>query len=118
MRHGFGQYFMGTTFLYVTASALYRMTKAPLVTGGLAMWWGYLLSALRGVARYDDPHFRKILRKYQWDVLLLGRQRALDRIHEQFAEHWRTSRGKSVPSAVVTALTGRQFADSDPSTTV
>ena len=44
MRHGFGQYFMGTGLTYVTASALYRMTCPPLVRGGLAMWWGYLHS--------------------------------------------------------------------------
>src|SRR5437660_9600097 len=28
-RHGYGQYFMGTGFLYLLASALYRMTTPP-----------------------------------------------------------------------------------------
>jgi hypothetical protein len=46
MRHGFGQYFMGTGLIYMTVSAVYRMTRPPLILGGLAMWWGYVRSAL------------------------------------------------------------------------
>ena len=42
LRHGFGQYFMGTGLVYMTASAVYRMTRPPLVTGGYLMWLGYV----------------------------------------------------------------------------
>ena len=35
--HGFGQYFMGTTPAYMLASRCFRMTRPPIVVGGLAM---------------------------------------------------------------------------------
>jgi hypothetical protein len=75
-RHGFGQYFMGTNLFYMTASALYRMTRPPVFSGGLAMWWGYAKSMLAGKPRYNDLTFRKALRRYQWECLLLGKRRA------------------------------------------
>lgn len=78
-RHGFGQYFMGTGFLFIAASALSRLGQKPRVAGSLAMLWGWLWSAWRRVPRYDDPEFRRYLRRYQRDVLLHGKQRALAR---------------------------------------
>ncbi len=75
-RHGFGQYFMGTSLLYMTASAVFRLWHPPYVLGGLAMWWGYVESALQGKPRYDDPAFRKFLRRYQFRCLILGKSRA------------------------------------------
>lgn len=81
MRHGYGQYFMGTGFFYMLASALGRMNQRPYVSGGLAMLWGWLLSALRGMPRFDDPAFRKFLRRYQWRALLVGKKRAIEEIH-------------------------------------
>jgi len=80
MRHGYGQYFMGTGFLFMTASALYRMNKKPYVLGGLAMWWGWLKSALARKPRYPDMEFRKFLRRYQRRALLVGKQRALEEL--------------------------------------
>ena len=50
LRHGFGQYFMGTGLLYMTASAVFRFRQRPLVIGGLASWWGYLRSMLHAPA--------------------------------------------------------------------
>jgi len=76
LRHGFGQYFMGTGLVYMTASAIYRMTRPPLISGGLAMWWGYVRSMLQRKPRYNDHLFRKALRRYQWECLLLGKARA------------------------------------------
>lgn len=75
-RHGFGQHFMGTGLSYMTASAIFRMTKRPFVVGGLAMWWGYVESMLAGRPRYDDPRFRKFLRRFQWMSLLKGKAAA------------------------------------------
>lgn len=83
MRHGFGQYFMGTGLVYMTASALYRMTRPPLLVGGLGMWWGYARSLARRLPRYDDAAFRGFLRRYQWACLLLGKGRATRRLHAQ-----------------------------------
>src|SRR5262249_4286587 len=78
MRHGYGQYFMGTGFLYMAASAIYRMRKKPYVLGGLAMLWGWLRSAIARKPRYQDAQFRKFLRRYQRRVLLVGKKRAVE----------------------------------------
>ena len=76
MRHGFGQWFMGTGLGYMTASALFRMTRPPRVLGGAAMWWGYVRSALGREPRYERPAFRRYLRKYQWACLRRGKTAA------------------------------------------
>lgn len=81
MRHGYGQYFMGTGIGYMTVSALYRMTRPPLVLGGAAMWWGYMRSRLRRQPRYADLAFRRFLRGYQRQCLLHGKRAATDRLH-------------------------------------
>jgi biofilm PGA synthesis N-glycosyltransferase PgaC len=81
MRHGYGQYFMGTGFLYIMASAIYRLNKKPYVLGSLAMLWGWINSALQGAPRYEDKAFREFLRRYQWRILLVGKKRAIEEIH-------------------------------------
>lgn len=81
MRHGYGQYFMGTGFIYMLASAIYRIPEKPYVVGGLMILWGWLKSALQGKPRYDDLEFRKFLRKYQFRSLLVGKRRAIQEIH-------------------------------------
>ena len=78
MRHGYGQYFMGTSLLYISASAIQRMTQKPYVIGGLAILWGWLRSALQCKPRYEDREFRQFLRRYQWRALLVGKKRAVD----------------------------------------
>lgn len=78
MRHGFGQYFMGTSFLFMAASAVSRMNQKPYVLGGLAMLWGWVKSALQRKPRYDDLEFRRFLRKYQMRALLVGKKRAAE----------------------------------------
>jgi len=83
MRHGFGQYFMGTGFAFLFASAVSRMNHKPYVLGGLAMIWGWLLSALQRKPRYDNPDFRKFLRRYQLRSLLVGKRRAVEEIHRE-----------------------------------
>jgi glycosyltransferase involved in cell wall biosynthesis len=82
-RHGGGQYFMGTGFLYMAASAFSRTFERPYVTGALAMLWGWLRSAIEGRPRYPDPAFRKFLRRYQWRALWLGKKRAIDEIYRE-----------------------------------
>jgi len=84
MRHGAGQYFMGTGLLYMAASAASRLHQKPYVLGSLAMLWGWLRSALERKPRLDDPEFRAFLRAYQRRALLLGKKRALTTI-EGFA---------------------------------
>jgi len=91
LRHGHGQYYMGTDIVYMTASALYRMTKPPYFTGGLAMWWGYVQGMLVGEERLDDPVFRRFMRKYQWSCLLRGKKRATELINQQRSSYWAPS---------------------------
>lgn len=83
MRHGYGQYFMGTSFVYMTANAVNRLGEKPYVLGALAMLWGWLRSALQGKPRYGDPEFRRFLRRYQWRALLLGKRKAIEAIHRE-----------------------------------
>ena len=87
-RHGFGQWFMGTGLLYMTASALYRMTRPPLIVGGLGMWWGYVKSMLAGRPRLEDRAFRVFLRRCQWAMLLRGKRRAIGALDDQGAATW------------------------------
>jgi biofilm PGA synthesis N-glycosyltransferase PgaC len=89
IRHGRGQYYMGTGLVYMTASSLYRMLHPPLVVGGLAMWWGYVSSLVRRAQRYEDPTFRRFLRSYQWDCLIRGKGAATRRLDEGRAVRWR-----------------------------
>jgi glycosyltransferase involved in cell wall biosynthesis len=77
MRHGYGQWFMGTGFAYMLASSVFRMTQPPYVVGGIGMLWGWVRSALRREPRYPDLEFRRFLRGYQRRALLLGKRRAL-----------------------------------------
>lgn len=100
VRHGFGQYFMGTGPLYMTASALYRMTRPPLLIGGLGMLWGYFRSAVGGQPRYDDAEFRRFLRRYQRDCLLRGKRRATEALNRRQQAHWDPAR---VPDPAIAA---------------
>ena len=88
VRHGFGQYFMGTTFVYMVAVAVNRMTKYPYVLGAFAMLWGYLKSAITRVERLDDPNMRKLLRAYQWRALFVGKHRATAELNDKQAAVW------------------------------
>ena len=77
MRHGFGQYFMGTSPVYMVASTINRLNDKPYVIGAAAMLWGYVWSALQRKPRYDDLEFRRFLRRWQWRALLVGKRRAV-----------------------------------------
>jgi glycosyltransferase involved in cell wall biosynthesis len=100
VRTGYGQYFMGTAPLYLTASAVYRLFQHPVLYGSAAMLWGYFSSAARGVARYDDPVFRRFVRRYQLQCLFLGKAEATRRTNEAQAEVWsRTHWGGSAQAA-------------------
>lgn len=83
MRHGYGQYFMGTGLLYMVASAIYRMNEKPYVLGSLAILWGWIKSALLGKPRYNNKEFRRFLRRYQWHALIFGKKKAIEEIYRQ-----------------------------------
>jgi glycosyltransferase involved in cell wall biosynthesis len=83
MRHGAGQFFMGTGLLYMTASSVYRMAKRPFLVGGLGMMAGYLRSSFKRQKRYGDHDFQAHLRRYQWACLLRGKTRTMATWHER-----------------------------------
>jgi len=65
LRHGRGQWFMGTSAPYMIASGIFRFRERPYIVGGLLMIAGYLGAALRRAPRYEDPAFRRELRRWQ-----------------------------------------------------
>jgi glycosyltransferase involved in cell wall biosynthesis len=94
VRHGVGQYFMGTGPAYMGVSAVYRMSRPPLVVGGLAMLWGYLRSAVTRKTKYEDREFRRFLRRYQWSCLFLGKSRATERLNRRQSIAWQSNAEK------------------------
>ncbi|MBS0197391.1 MAG: glycosyltransferase family 2 protein [Planctomycetes bacterium] len=87
-RHGFGQWFMGTGLLFMTASAIYRLPRQPVFVGSLAIYLGYLESMMKRLPRYGDAGFRRFLRRYQLESLVLGKNRAAARAEARSSHHW------------------------------
>ncbi len=90
MRHGFGQYFMGTSLLYMTASSVFRMLHPPYIIGGFAMLWGYIKSMLQRKPRFEDAELVDFIRAYQWRCLLKGKKQATLELNEQQAKVWKS----------------------------
>ena len=88
VRAGYGQYFMGTAPLYLLASAIFRLPKHPVLLGSVAMLWGYVSSAVRGVKRYEDFEFRRFLRRYQHSCLRFGKREATRRVNATQEAVW------------------------------
>ena len=88
MRHGFGQYFMGTGLLYMTASSLFRMLHPPYFIGGFAMWWGYVKSALLRKPRFQEKELVKFIRHYQMQSLLKGKAKATEQLNKEQEQIW------------------------------
>jgi poly-beta-1,6-N-acetyl-D-glucosamine synthase len=93
VRAGFGQYFMGTSPLYYLASAASRLLSYPPVIGSFGMLWGYFSSALKRLPRYEDPEFRRTLRRYQLTSLLIGKAAAVRRLLAQRSTVWAAAHG-------------------------
>jgi len=92
VRHGSGQYFMGTDPIYTLASAAYRTTRPPLIVGGVAIMWGYMKAMFSRKKRYSDLEFRRFLNRYQWNCLLRGKAKATAMLNDEQAEHWRSKK--------------------------
>jgi glycosyltransferase involved in cell wall biosynthesis len=91
VRHGFGQYFMGTGPVYMLASCVFRVLHPPMFLGSAAMMWGYVRSAIRRSERYPDATFRRFLRRYQWASLFRGKTRATADLNARQASVWNPS---------------------------
>nr|WP_269204546.1 glycosyltransferase [Motilibacter deserti] len=88
-RHGRGQWFMGSSLPYVLASAVLRLRVQPYVSGSLHMMAGYAAAAASRMPRHDDVQFRRQVRRFQRESLLLGKGRAIARWESRTAEEWR-----------------------------
>jgi glycosyltransferase involved in cell wall biosynthesis len=88
VRHGVGQYFMGTGVCYLLASAAFRMFRPPMIVGSIAMVWGYFNSMLQGRPRYGDGEFYKFLSDWQWSSLIHGKERATAELNSRQAGVW------------------------------
>lgn len=93
MRHGFGQYFMGTSLFYMTASAVFRLFHPPYIVGGLAMWWGYVNSMIKRKPRFDDVELKSFIRRYQFQCLLKGKKTATAELNAQQEPVWLEKHG-------------------------
>ncbi|ABI93416.1 glycosyl transferase family 2 (plasmid) [Roseobacter denitrificans] len=88
MRHGFGQYYMGSDFLFFTASCVFRMAHPPYVIGGAASWWGYVRAALKGTPQQQDAELRSFIRQYQRRALIAGKSKATAEIVTRQTPVW------------------------------
>ena len=88
VRHGVGQYFMGTGVCYMIASAAFRVLHPPMVAGSMGMLWGYFKSLMGRKARYGDREFRRFLRAYQWSSMLHGKRAATAELNARQANIW------------------------------
>jgi len=88
VRHGVGQWFMGTSPAYLVSSAAFRLVKPPVVLGSVAMIWGYIRSGVSGRPRYGDKAFRQFLRRYQWACLFRGKNRATHELNALQKSVW------------------------------
>lgn len=75
-RWGRGKYFMGSAWYYVLAASMYRMKDRPQVVGGANIFLGYLKALTDGQHRYDNPVYRRYVRRFELMQLLLGKGRA------------------------------------------
>jgi len=72
LRHGRGQWFLGTHPLYIIASGLYRTHERPYVIGGLLIIAGYFVGLAKREPRYEDREFRRHLHNWQLRRIGLG----------------------------------------------
>jgi len=89
MRHGFGQYFMGTSILYMMASSVFRMLHPPYFVGGFAMLWGYIKSMLQRKPRFEDTELVGFIRSYQWQCLIKGKAKATMALNAEQETVWK-----------------------------
>lgn len=82
-RHGYGQYFMGSDFIYFFATCIFRMPEPPYILGGLMMLYGYLTAWAHGERQLGDPELIKFIKNYQRRAMWQGKARAVDQIEAE-----------------------------------
>lgn len=87
-RHGFGQYFMGTSLVYMSASAVFRLFHPPYLIGGMAMWWGFVKSLVQRKPQFEDVALRNFIREYQFQCLMKGKKKATIELNTRQQQVW------------------------------
>lgn len=87
-RHGFGQHFMGTGWLYMLATCLYRAIEYPFVVGGAAMFYGYIRALLQRNPTLPDQALVAEIRQFQWRSLFAGKSEATAFIERKNRAQW------------------------------
>ncbi|MEM6594955.1 MAG: glycosyltransferase family A protein [Pseudomonadota bacterium] len=87
-RHGFGQYYMGSDFLFFAATSVFRMGHPPYVIGGLATLWGYVKAWAQRAPQQSDVELARFIRAYQRRALFVGKRRAISEINVRQAAVW------------------------------
>ncbi len=95
VRWGRGKRFMGSSPVYALAVAGFRAIERPFLIGGLGILCGYLDAMVRRLPRYQDPEYRRFLRRYEHCSLFFGKRRTMERYHRRI----RAGGGKSIGSA-------------------
>jgi glycosyltransferase involved in cell wall biosynthesis len=90
VRHGVGQYFMGTGVCFIMASATYRIVRPPIFIGSVAILWGYFKSMIQRRPRYGDKKFRRFLSRYQWSCMFRGKEATTSELNARQALVWRS----------------------------
>lgn len=98
-RHGFGQWFMGTDPVFMLASALLRVRDAPALLGSLHMLIGYFGAAMKRAPQHGGPAFRRELRRFQRESLVVGKKRATLRWEARAAHAWHARHGLAAKGA-------------------
>ena len=79
IRHGKGQYHIGTHPLFFLASSGFRSFKQkPYVTGTLFSIFGFLKAYVTGEERFGDKDMVKFVRSYQMRALRIGKLKAAE----------------------------------------
>jgi biofilm PGA synthesis N-glycosyltransferase PgaC len=88
MRHGFGQYFMGTGLFYMAASSIFRSIEKPYILGAMAMYWGYLKSYLKEEEKLADKELINFIRNFQRASLFKGKSMAIAKFESHYEHKW------------------------------
>lgn len=84
IRHGKGQFHIGTHPVFFLVSSLYRSVRQrPYVTGTLFSIYGYLRAYLGGQKRFGDWEMTRFVRAYQMRALRTGKRAAAEWAFQQ-----------------------------------
>lgn len=85
IRHGYGQYYMGSDPIYFLATAVARLSYPPFLIGSIAMAYGYFKAMITGSKRHEDIELQRFIRRYQRRALFVGKGKAIQEINASMA---------------------------------